>query len=173
MKLYLAKSELLRLLSARFLAGTFSLALLYFITLLLLPNTKLVIATIYDHFIIWEKVQFLILLAVGSLKSNPPGETSLILITALLVGINVTLFLSNTQQIRRQAHILFGGETLLGTVAAGCSSCGTSLLSVLAVGAGISIAPLQIIAIQVLAILLLLYSLFSSLTRLGVCRITR
>lgn len=173
MRLYFAKSELSPLLTARFAVGTASVASLYLLVLLLLPNTNLALATLQNSLGIGEKAQFLFLLAIGSLQSNPPGETLLILLTALLVGMNLTLFLRGVKRTKTQTHVLFGGETLLGAAATGCSSCGTSLLSVLAVGAGISIAPLQIILIQFAAIGLLLYSLFSTLARTGACRISR
>jgi hypothetical protein len=94
--------------------------------------------------------------------------------TAILFGISIAMlvyvFKKNKENAKESApSSLFGA--IFGAVASGCPVCGAWLLPILGIAGSLSVFPFQGLEIKVLAIILLLFSIFQSTNIvLGVCK---
>ena len=83
-------------------------------------------------------------------------DSALLIITALLLGVNVSLLVFTTQRLKgKKLKLVIGGTGLLGFVSTGCAVCGFSLLSFLGLGAGIAALPFGNTSLYLLTIAIL------------------
>lgn len=110
----------------------------------------------------------------GPLLLLEPIESLLLLLTALLLGINVALLFESISLLRQEKKlgISLGGATLVALVGSGCASCGISLLSILGISS--SFLPFHGVYLYVFSSALLFASLLvSSKVNAKACRLPR
>ena len=174
MSILLSRQQLQSFFSVQFLGLSLGIMLTYLFVSMLLPNYRLLFALPSSGMKLLDALSFIFLLFIGSFSAYSLLENTLMITIGILVGLNLALYFTSlyrTLQVKTQAAL--GGQTFLGVALGGCSSCGTSLLSMFAGSLGIGIAPLQIHLLQVFTILLLCFSLFYTLQKNGVCTLKR
>lgn len=132
-------------------------------------NYRLVIGTIFGDFPIIYKINLLFNLFQGAKTALSTPDFILLLITAILTGINISLIIVALKYIKMNGKFKFavGGGNLLGIVSTGCSSCGFSLLAVLGLGSVLSFLPLGSHTLYIFSIAILLFSGFYMLKKLN------
>lgn len=141
--------------SGRFQA-TFTLtALTYFLLIILLMNSELVVSTLSGDFSLAYKFSILSSLVAGfGTAFTFQGQLSLILIS-LLTGLNIALIL---HKVSKTSKISSAG-IFLGMAGSGCASCGLPIISLLGLTGGLVYLPWHGFEISLIAIILLAVSL--------------
>ena len=123
-------------------------------------NYRLVFGTVFGDFPVFYKVNLLFNLLQGAQTALSTPDFILLLITAILTGINISLIIAALKYIKMNGRFRFlvGGGGLLGIVSTGCASCGFSLLSVLGLGGALSFLPLGSHTLYIFSIAILLVS---------------
>ena len=153
-------------LRGRLLFVAAGVALAYIITSLYAVNRVITIGTITGNYSLDYKTTLLKSILVGSWSLYTPSEAILIVIVAILLGINIAIMIKifRTLQSNKGLKVSFGGSSVLAIVSAGCPACGISLLSL--VGISIPLLSLQGVPLQILAVVLLIGSIIYSLRKL-------
>ncbi len=163
-------TELLRseLSHKKVIFSTLFFALVYLLIAFSLPNRLLLWSTLTGDYNASYKHTLLLSILWGDIRMQSLFPLLLLILTALLVGCNLALFLKEIRRLRRQGTIglTVGGGTLLGIAITGCSSCGFSLLSLLGLGASLSVIPFPEVTLRLIAIVLLTASTFYILKKL-------
>lgn len=139
-------------------------------------NYRLVFGTVFGDFPVFYKVNLLFNLLQGAQTALSTPDFILLLITAILTGINISLIIAALKYIKMNGRFRFlvGGGGLLGIVSTGCASCGFSLLSVLGLGSVFVFLPFGNHILYLISIGLLIFSLLFLLKKLhefGICKI--
>ncbi|HSW87602.1 MAG TPA: hypothetical protein VLG12_00395 [Candidatus Saccharimonadales bacterium] len=137
------------------------MAILYALITLYLFDYHLVQQTWFGNFPISYKFSLMIALLQGFQTLFSPFDLFLLLITALLVGINFMLALSNIQKIKQKGKLSLslGGASIIGLAATGCTTCGLSLFALFGLSAAVSSLPFHGLELHIVALVLLLLSL--------------
>lgn len=159
-----------------FLSG--GIALIYLISQELLFNKDVLYQTALSNFPLSYKLHLSLDLLSGYFAMYPPLQLSFILVTAGLVGLNLTLAISLMQRMRKNGSMKMslGGSSVLAVVSTGCPSCGLSVLSLLGPSSGFAAVLLHSTTAQFMIGLLLLASICYSLFQLQksvVCKLPR
>ncbi len=95
----------------------------------------------------------------------PLQETLFTISTALLVGINLVLIISLTQQTKNSGgmRVSLGGTSIVALVSSGCPSCGITALSLLGPSSSFVGIFLHSLVIQVAVVVILVISVLHSL----------
>jgi hypothetical protein len=157
-----------------FLAGIVGIVFLYFSAFLPVRSFIGLILS-FDHVSLGEKIKTVVTVPFESLPLNFLGASLvLIIITAVLVGINVALLAYLIRE--RVSSYKHSGLTMLGMVSAvigiGCSACGsvvlTTLFSLSATSAIIGFLPLHGLEFSLVSVGLLILSLWLEVRKIGV-----
>lgn len=119
------------------------------------------------------KGRIITIIVFGSFQAISERDVLLLLISAVLFGLNIELVLRKIKFLASAGslHLTFGAG-IVTLVATGCASCGLSLASVVGLSAAIAILPFHGLELYFIAILILLVSLFYNLhTLVKVCKI--
>lgn len=146
-----------------FLIGAF-----YILLTLFLLNYRLVITTISSSFPMQDKMGIFFSLLLGLFTAFSPLDSTIVILSALLVGVNMFLVIRTIYTIEQNGklRLSIGGATLLGLVSAGCSSCGFSILSILGLSASLSFVPFHGLSLHILSLGFLLFSSWYMLKKL-------
>ena len=152
-------------------------SLIYFILSTLILNYRLIYQTLAGDYSLIYKLTLTSNLITGAWIAFSRIDFVLLILTSVLVGLNILLITKTIRKLESQKgrfSVSVGGGAILGTVVAGCSSCGFSVLSLLGLSASLSFIPFGGIGLHLLAIILLLFSFFYALRTLHykvVCKI--
>lgn len=138
-------------------------AFLYSSFAVLSLNYKLVIATLFGSFSLGYKISVLFFLLIGAATAFSKIDFILLIITSILVGINIMLFVSTVSAMKTNGgslRLTVGSGGVLGIVSTGCASCGFSFLSVVGLGSILPNLPFGNHTIYIFSIGLLLASSF-------------
>ena len=166
-----------KLFTYKFFIVSFAITAVYIIFTIYLMNFHLVRDTIVGNYPLSYKGELLFELLGGMWTSMTSMGLILLVISALLTGANLTLFVSRIKQLRTQGKIrlAIGGSSLLGIVGSGCTSCGLPVIALLGLGGSVALLPLRGAEISYVSILMLLIS-FYFLVKTGMqqsCQIER
>lgn len=139
------------------------IAALYIVATIYLMNAGLVKDTIFGSHSLSYKWSLLIALLAGMWTAMSKLSLLLLVVVAILTGVNLTLVVQRLQTIRASGKVNFvvGGSLLLGIVGSGCASCGLPILAFLGLSGAIFYLPFQGLELSVLAIALLSFSLYT------------
>lgn len=154
------------LLSFRVLLLSLIIAFLYITILIYSPNYRLVFGLITNDYPIQAKLSIMGSLFIGGLSTQNPVGLGLLLVIALLIGLNVSLARRNYTSVRTngRVHLAVGGSMVLGFVSTSCAvMCGFSLLPLIGTTLGASFSILDGILFRSLTVLLLVFSLYYTL----------
>lgn len=159
------KKELFNL---RFFYIAIPLAVLYALLTLYLFDYRLVVQTWLGNFPLLYKFSLMIALLQGFQTLFSPFDRFLLLLTALLVGINFMLAFSNMQKIKQKGKVSLslGGASIIGLAATGCTTCGLSLFALFGLSAAVSTLPFHGMELHIIALILLFISLVYMIKKL-------
>ena len=148
------------LLSWKIFISIIIIAFLYISLSILLLNNRLFFSLIQDHLISFSTLLLFFSLFVGLWTSLSASDFFITILTALLVGINISLLLRTIALLgnKEKLHISIGGATIIGFVTTGCASCGLSILSLLGLSTTVSILPFHGLELHIGAVILLFFS---------------
>lgn len=146
--------------SPKFIFPTIFIASAYIILVTYLMNIQLVGNTIIGSFPLSYKVNLLVDLLGGMWTAMTPIGLSVLIITALLTGANLTLVTERISSLRSSSnlHFVVGGSTLLGVISSGCAACGLSIISLLGLTGSLVYLPLRGEELSYLSVVLLTVS---------------
>lgn len=146
----------------------FPLAFLYALVTLYLFNYHLLLQTWFGNFPLSYKFTLMVALLPGFQTLFSPFDLVLLIITALLVGINFMLAFSTIEKIKQQGSVALsiGGASIIGVAATGCGACGLTLFSLFGLSAAVSTLPFHGLELHLLALFLLLLSLVYMIKKL-------
>ena len=149
-------------LSKRFIVSTLLIATFYLLFTTYLRNLSLVNSTLVSGFPLIYKIKLFTALLQGMTTTKTSFALSLMVITGLLTGANISLVAQRVTQLRKagRVHIAAGGSSLLGIVGGGCASCGLPILSLLGLSGSVLYLPFKGAELPYISIGLLVTSLF-------------
>lgn len=155
--LFVTRKEMFTFSSALFVLV---FAFLYTLIPLFFLNLSLVINTLAGPFSFAYKLSLFWSLFLGVFTAFSPTDTVILLLNALLVGVNIVLIAKTIYYLEHSGKIKLslGGAGLLGLITTGCSSCGFSLLSLVGLGGALSFLPFHGMEIHILALFALGFS---------------
>lgn len=144
------------------------IASIYILFSLYILNYRLINDTIIASYSLPAKLTILVSLIFGLWTTYTHIELVIMLINAILVGVNTIFIIRSMKKLRSQGAVQLsvGGATIMGFVAAGCSSCGLSVLAILGVSSSFSSLPFKGVEIQIISMILLLVSFIYMLRHL-------
>ncbi len=150
------------LLSRSYILRILLISVMYMIFTTYLMNINLLIDTVIgDHSLSYKANLFYALL--GGMWTAMSGYGFFILaVTALLTGINLTLFAQRLFVLRKLGRVglVASGGSLLGLVASGCAACGVPLMGFLGLTGSLIYLPLRGMEIAYVSIGLLFVSIY-------------
>lgn len=138
------------------------ISVMYLILTILLMNSSLVGLTIFGDYPLSYKLQLLYDLISGVQATMTTQSLVILLLTASLVGINLTLIVARAVALRNQGHmrLVVGGSSLLGIAGSGCAACGLPVLSVFGLSGGALSLPFKGQELSIGSLVMLLISLY-------------
>ena len=164
--------------SVKMVLAALVIACLYTSLAIILLNYQFVGRALFGTYSLLYKITIIQTLVLGSWQVLSLQEFILLILNALLVGINLVLAMKTIYLLKHQGKIRLslGGASILGLITTGCSSCGFSLISLLGLSASLSFLPLHGLELHIGAVVLLLLSFFYMVYQLHkaeVCKIPR
>lgn len=150
------------LLSKKVLGCALVIAIAYVLLAVYLMNFSLVKDTVLGSYPLAYKFNLLIALLGGMWTAMTRFSLLILVLTALLTGINLTLLVLRLSVMRGSGklHVMVGGSSLLAIVSSGCAICGLPILALLGLSGSILYLPFQGAEISVAATALLLMTLY-------------
>lgn len=147
--------------SNKFIVSTALIATFYIVLITYLRNIVLVNDT-FLSFDITSKIKLYTSLLFGMTTSMTPLAVLLMLITAILTGINITLIANKIIYLRKidKVHFVAGGSSVLGIVGGGCAACGLPVISLFGLSGSLLFLPFKGVELPYISIFLLLLSLY-------------
>ena len=158
-----------------FIIRSFIFSLIFLLVSSILLNIQnLITFTTIDYPLI-PKITILLSFMVGFPKTISSIDLALLIIIAILFGINVELVVRKLSFLKKAGSTkLTFGAGIISIAVSGCASCGLSVLSFIGLGGAIAILPFGGIELYILAIAIMIASLFYNLrTLVKVCKIER
>lgn len=149
----------------RTLASTLTLAIAYLLAQVFVLNNNLVINTLTHRFPIEYKFSLLTQLVTGYFQMFNFNHLVLLVLTALLIGLNISLIIMVGKKISTtgRTKLSVGGTSLLSLASVGCPSCSLSVFALFGSGGGFLGLLFSSIWMQGIIIGVLLISIFLSL----------
>lgn len=148
--------------SKRFLIPTATIAIIYILLVTYLMNWSLFQDTLIGDYSLIYKWRILIGLLQGLTTSITTFTQILLILTALLTGINFTLVYLRLKALRSggKLHLMVGGSSILAIVGSGCATCGLPILALLGLSGSLIYLPWHGLELSIVAVLLLLITLY-------------
>ncbi len=139
----------------------------YVIFTVYLMNVRLVVDTLAGQFPLSYKATLLINLLGGMWTAMTGLGLFILIITAILTGINLTLITQRLLALKTggNLHFVVGGSSLLGIVGSGCAACGLPIISFLGLSGSLIYLPFRGVELSYIAIILLITSIFFMVKR--------
>ena len=131
--------------STKVLAASFIIAVIYIVVTIYLMNFGLVRSTIVGDYPLGYKGKLLLILLEGMWTSMTGKGLLLLVTTAILTGVNLSLLVARLKELKNQGKVrlVVGGSSLLGIVGSGCAACGLPVLALLGLGGSMAFLPLR------------------------------
>lgn len=156
-----------------FLPKSIVLAILYLSLALVFFNFKTYESVFIQSYPLNAKLWISYLILIGSFSILGLRDTLLLIVIALLFGVNLELVLRKIRFLKSQGnlHITIGAG-IISLISAGCAACGLSFASVIGVAGAVSLLPFHGLLLYLLSILILFASLLYNLqTLVKVCKL--
>lgn len=148
--------------SRKLIFSTVLIAAAYIVFVTYLRNFALVNETFFSSFPVLAKIELYGSLLLGMTTSMTYLSLFLMLVTAILTGLNIVLVFKRITEIRKMGklHFVTGGSTILGIIGGGCASCGLPIISLLGLSQSLLFLPFKGAELPYVSIFLLLFSLY-------------
>jgi hypothetical protein len=156
-----------------FILKSFVLGFAYLVFALIFFDFKTYESILSQTYSLSSKIYICFLLFVGSFSILGLRDSILVILIALLFGLNLELVLRKLKFLKSRGnlHITLGAG-LISLFSAGCASCGLSFASVIGVASVVSMLPYHGLLLYLLSILVLVVSLLYNLqTLVRVCKL--
>lgn len=169
--LIVIKQELLNI---RSLILFLLLSSLFILMSLFIINLQTIISIFQNSYPFLSKLYISFIIIFGSFSATSTLDIALVIIMGILFGINMTLVINKFSMLKRRGNLrIMLGTGIISVVAAGCASCGLSFASLIGISAALAILPFGGMELYLLAIVILLISLYFNLKQIiKVCKIT-
>lgn len=139
-----------------------AITIIYLIAVTFLMNSNLMIVTILGNFSLEYKFKIFISLLLSMWGSMTTVGFVLLILTAILTGLNISLLIKTLKGLKRQGSLklVVGGSTLISIVGSGCASCGLPILALLGLGGSVAYLPFKGMELSYLSVILLTISLY-------------
>lgn len=137
-------------------------------------NYKSYSSFIFNDYDLASKLNIIYLIFIGTFTATSRIDVTLVFIMSALFGINMTLVINKFNMLKRRGNLrIMFGTGIISIIAAGCASCGLSFASLIGISAALAILPFGGMELYLLAIVILLISLYFNLKQIiKVCKIT-
>jgi hypothetical protein len=162
--------------SKKIIVPAILIAILYVMATIYLMNAGLVRDALLGDHSLGYKWNLLIALLAGMWTAMSRLSLMLLVIVAILTGLNLVLTTERLRTLRASGkiHLAVGGSSLLGIIGSGCASCGLPVLALVGLSGAIAYLPFRGVELSIIAIALLgssLYFLLKSRTKEKVCEV--
>lgn len=144
----------------RFLLFSIIISVGYFLVSFYFTNPSLINQTILGNFSLSYKYQLIWELFLGLGMALGEVKLWLLLIVSVLTGVNLALLLDRIIPLKNPVSNLAVGGSILGFGSSSCMACGVPVLGVLGVSGSLTRLPFKGLEISLVAIGLLIFSLF-------------
>lgn len=146
----------------KILVSTLLIALVYILLIIFLMNSNLVKNTLLGNHDIGYKVKIVTYLMLGMWTSMSKIGLFLLITTAILTGLNISLLSEKIKTLKFQGNLQFvvGGSSILGVISSGCAACGLPILAILGLGGSLAFLPLRGMELSYISVIVLSYSLY-------------
>jgi len=141
---------------------TVVIAFCYILLVSYLMNFSLIKNTVFEENNLSFKLKILFYTAEGIFTSMNAIGIAMLVITAILSGLNIALILQRISLLRKLNRFNFAisGGSFLGIVSSGCASCGLPVVSLIGLSGSIVFLPFKGGELPYISISLLLLSLY-------------
>ncbi len=148
--------------SKQFIIPALVITVAYILLVTYFMNYALTKDTLFGSYPINYKWHILAALVQGLTTSMTTFALLLLILTAILTGINLTLVALRLKALRSDGklHVMVGGSSLLAIVGSGCAMCGLPILALLGLSGSLIYLPWHGTELSVIAVLLLLITLY-------------
>ena len=148
--------------SRKFIIPALLITIAYILLVTYLMNFQLTKDTLLGNYPVSYKWNILVALLEGLGTSMTKFALVLLILTALLTGINLTLVTLRLLVLRGggKLHLMVGGSSLIAIVTSGCAMCGLPVLGLLGLSGSLIYLPFQGTELSVIAVVLLLITLY-------------
>lgn len=145
-----------------FIFSSILISSIYLIVIIFLMNGGLVRDTILGAYSLQYKINLLLALLQGMWTSMNGAGLLVLILTAILTGVNLTLLWQRISHMKSfdNIHFVVGGNSILGIVGSGCAACGLPVLALLGLSGSVIYLPFRGAELSYLAVVLLSISLF-------------
>lgn len=128
----------------------------------MLMNISLVKDTFSGSYSFTYRLNIVIGLIQGMWTSMSGTGLFLLIATAILTGLNISILSERIKTLKSQGNLKFvvGGSSILGVISSGCAACGLPILAILGLGGSLAFLPLRGMELSYISILVLSYSLY-------------
>jgi len=161
------------LLSLKSILLVIFLSLVFIAISISLINIQSFISLFANSYSFSSKLDIFIAIFLGTFTATSIADITLVAIMGILFGVNMTLIINKFWVLKRRGNLrLMAGTGIISVFAAGCASCGLSFASLIGISAVLAILPFGGIEIYILAIGILLLSIyFNARQIIKVCKI--
>lgn len=161
------------LISAKSFVLIILFATLFVSTSIIAINLPSFVSFLFNSYPILTKLNILWLIFVGSFSAISRLDVVLVLVMGILFGINMTLLINKYSALKKRGNLkIMFGTGIISVFAAGCASCGLSFTSIIGISAVIAVLPFGGVELYLLAILVLIISIYFNLKQIiKVCKL--
>jgi hypothetical protein len=148
--------------SKKFIIPALAITIAYVLLVTYLMNFQLTKDTLLGSYPIGYKWNIMTALLQGLGTSMTKFALVLLILTAVLTGINLTLVTLRLSALRSggKLHIMVGGSSVIAIVTSGCAMCGLPILGLLGLSGSLIYLPFQGTELSVISVILLLITLY-------------
>lgn len=146
----------------KFIFSSAFIATTYMFAISMLMNISLVKDTFSGSYSFTYRLNIVIGLIQGMWTSMSGTGLFLLIATAILTGLNISILSERIKTLKSQGNLKFvvGGSSILGVISSGCAACGLPILAILGLGGSLAFLPLRGMELSYISILVLSYSLY-------------
>lgn len=161
------------ILSSKSLLFVILLSLIFVIASITIINIQSFISLFSNNYSIFSKLYIFLVILLGTFSATSKIDIILVIIMGVLFGINMTLIINKFSALKKRGNLrLMAGTGIISVFAAGCASCGLSFASLIGISAVLAILPFGGVEIYMLAIGILLLSIYFNVKQIiKVCKI--
>ena len=148
--------------SKKFIIPALLITIAYILLVTYLMNFRLTKDTLLGDYPLSYKWNIMVALVQGLGTSMTKVALVLLILTAILTGVNFTLVKLRLSALRKggKLHFMVGGSSLIAIVTSGCAMCGLPILGLLGLSGSLIYLPFQGTELSVIAVILLLITLY-------------
>ncbi|HVT01532.1 MAG TPA: hypothetical protein VHE53_04880 [Patescibacteria group bacterium] len=159
----------------RFVLKTIIFSTLFLGIAAVVINIVNIISALSFNYPLLVKTKLIFIYIGGTFQSITDIDIIFLTLISVLFGANLTLVLAKLKFVRKQNNLrLTFGAGIISIAAAGCATCGLSLMSIIGLAGVLAILPLHGIEFYILAVIILILSFIYNLNSIyKACKIRK